>query len=91
MSTCRACGAGIRWARTTAGKAIPLDAEPTDAGNVILEYGAVDDAAGSAAGGTGSPTAHVIGSKGLPLELSHLADEPRWMPHHATCPKWGKR
>jgi hypothetical protein len=80
MSTCRACGAPIRWARTAKGKAIPLDPDPAEAGNVILEepFGA-------------DPIAHVIGSKGVPLELGHLAELPRFMPHHATCPEWGKR
>lgn len=27
MSTCRGCGASILWARTAAGRAIPLNAE----------------------------------------------------------------
>lgn len=36
MSTCRACPAEIRWARTTNGKAIPLDATPHPDGNVRL-------------------------------------------------------
>lgn len=34
---CRSCGAPIRWARTRAGKAVPLDAEPADDGNVVLQ------------------------------------------------------
>lgn len=33
---CRSCGAPIRWARTAAGKHIPLDATPTPDGNVLL-------------------------------------------------------
>lgn len=83
MNECRACEAPIRWARTAkGGKAIPLDLEPAETGNVVLEENA----------GLGqAPTAHVVGKNGLPLELAHLADAPRYMPHHATCPKWGKR
>lgn len=38
-ATCRSCGAPIIWARTVNGKAMPLDAEPTDAGNVSLVNG----------------------------------------------------
>lgn len=34
---CQSCGAAIRWAKTTKGKPIPLDAEPCDDGNVVLE------------------------------------------------------
>lgn len=75
MSTCRACSSPIRWARTVNGRAIPLDQEPTADGNVILD----------------GDTAHVIGNTGtVPFELAHLADEDRWMPHHATCPNWSK-
>lgn len=35
-ATCRSCGAPIRWVRTRAGKAMPLDAEPVATGNVVL-------------------------------------------------------
>ena len=80
MNACRACKKPIRWARTANDRPIPLDPTPTDDGNVVL----------SGVGGTGAPVAHVIGKHGLPLELAHLADEPRYMPHHATCEKWGR-
>lgn len=39
MSSCRSCGAEITWARTPANKAMPLDAEPNPAGNVMLADG----------------------------------------------------
>lgn len=35
----------------------------------------------------GAGIAHVLG----PLDLVADPDELRWMPHHATCPNWGKR
>lgn len=35
-SACSSCGAAIRWAKTPAGKAIPLDAEPASDGNIRL-------------------------------------------------------
>lgn len=38
-NTCRACGAPIRWAITTAkGRRIPLDPEPRPDGNLHLDY-----------------------------------------------------
>ncbi len=38
MTTCRSCGAPIRWAKTAAGKRMPLDVEPTRDGNVQLGW-----------------------------------------------------
>ena len=39
MSNCRSCSAPIIWARTTRGKAIPLDAQPTSLGNIEISDG----------------------------------------------------
>ena len=36
---CRSCRAPIVWARTTAGRLMPLDPTPTDAGNVEIING----------------------------------------------------
>lgn len=36
MTDCRSCGAPIRWARTSTGKRMPVDAEPNPDGNVTL-------------------------------------------------------
>jgi hypothetical protein len=38
-SRCRGCEATILWARTKTGSRIPLDAEPTRAGNVAFVDG----------------------------------------------------
>jgi len=35
MKTCKGCGAEIRWIKTEAGKAMPLDANPR---NFYVEY-----------------------------------------------------
>lgn len=35
--TCRSCGALIRWAVTASGRRMPVDAEPHEHGNVVLE------------------------------------------------------
>lgn len=76
MSRCRVCPAEIRWARTAQGRLIPLDAEQNADGNVLLD----------------GDTAHVLGNtRTVPFELAHLDTGERWMPHHATCPSWGRR
>jgi hypothetical protein len=36
VSTCNSCSAPVIWARTTNGKSMPVDAEPTEQGNVEL-------------------------------------------------------
>lgn len=35
-NTCKSCGASIHWAYTESGKRMPVDAEPTAAGNIRL-------------------------------------------------------
>lgn len=72
MSTCRSCGASIRWAITErSGKRIPVDPDPVDDGNLVLR-----DAGGG----------DVIASVVAPGEL--LLDDPgvRFVSHFATCP-----
>jgi hypothetical protein len=34
---CGSCGALIAWVRTAAGKRMPIDFEPTEDGNVVIE------------------------------------------------------
>ncbi len=36
MIVCRSCGAEIEWAKTPAGKNIPLDKEPEVDGNILV-------------------------------------------------------
>lgn len=35
---CKACGTKIYWARTGRGATMPVDAEKTEAGNVVLKW-----------------------------------------------------
>lgn len=37
MSTCRSCGAPIRWVKTAKGRSMPIDSEPVANGNVIID------------------------------------------------------
>ncbi len=51
MSACRSCGARIVWAKTSTGKAIPVDADPVEHGNIVLSSGGVAEV-GPAGSGT---------------------------------------
>ena len=37
MATCKSCGATIRWHMTANGKKMPLDAQPCQGGNLIID------------------------------------------------------
>lgn len=83
MSRCHHCPAHIVWARTAAGKLMPLDANSDDtiradpSGNIAAR---VDGA---------QISARVIGED--LLSGPDLEDgEVRAMPHFATCPGWGR-
>ena len=39
LANCRSCHASIIWAKTHAGKAMPVDAEPVANGNIALGIG----------------------------------------------------
>jgi len=77
-STCRSCGAPIVWARTPAGKLMPLDVTPTTAGNVILHMGPE----------RGQATAHVETAAESATRRAHPipAAQLAYVPHFATCP-----
>lgn len=70
MSACRSCGAPVRWVITSRGKRMPLDAEPVDDGNVVLDMSDRND-----------PVAIVV-----PPEQILVEDGPRYVSHFATCP-----
>lgn len=79
---CRSCGAPILWVVTENGKRMPLDAEPTEAGKVIIRMG-----------GRGLPAdaelAHVETKEETEARLKAREPAARtaFMPHHATCPQ----
>lgn len=81
MPTCEACGAPIVWAQTVNEKLMPVDAEPTRAGNVLLG----DDAP------TAQPRlreATVLGAR----QALDARDAGRtlYKSHFATCPSAGQ-
>ena len=72
MNACRSCGAPILWARTEAGKSIPLDSEPHPGGTIRI-----DDA--------NPPLAIVVTIyAATPDEL--FGGAPLYRSHFATCP-----
>lgn len=71
-SRCRACGAEIRWERTAArDRAIPLDPDPIETGNVVL-----DDDGRAVVLGAGSLDL----DGGRPRYMPHHATCPNWPP-----------
>jgi hypothetical protein len=79
VATCRSCEAPIVWGKTRAGRAMPLDAEPDPAGNVVL---------------LANGTAVVLTADEAAERRLTFPEEVRRMPHHATCPQadeWRRR
>lgn len=77
-SHCRSCRAEILWALTPLGKRMPVDAQPSETGNVHLDHA------------KSPPTARVLST----MDLDRLpADTPRYTSHFATCPdhEWHRR
>ena len=72
MARCRSCDAKIRWARTSSGKAMPLDPEPTPEGNIQLCIVG------------GEEIAAVLGAGDR--AAAQLEQIPLYVSHFATCP-----
>ncbi len=68
---CRSCGAEMYFAKTEGGQTLPVDVEPREGGNVLLDFNQA----------TGQLTATVIGKDNMPP-----AGRNRYMSHFATCP-----
>lgn len=73
MSACRSCDARIIWAKTEAGRPMPLDHTPSPTGTVIL-----------LPVGGGRRVARVLA--GEELEEYRTANKTLFVTHWATCP-----
>ena len=74
METCRYCHTRIIWARTHAGKLMPLDPDPHEDGNVMLTRSPA-----------GTPQATLLG----PGDMLFMPEgATRHLPHFATCPNY---
>ncbi len=82
MNRCRSCDALIRWAKTSAGKLMPLDAEPTRNGNVQLGWVGGEEIAIV----VGPADAVAAQAAGIELYLSHFATCPSAAQHRASRP-----
>jgi hypothetical protein len=67
------CGAPIRWVKTAGGKAIPLDAEPNQDGNVQVGY-------------IGGEEVAIVLNDAADRAAAQVDGQQLYMPHHATCP-----
>jgi len=80
MEHCRSCGADVIWVVTTNGKRMPVDAKPSDIGNLTLHP--VED--------EGPPVAmyHTTRLSGTSYYISHFATCPqskRWKKKHGAA------
>jgi hypothetical protein len=73
VTTCRSCGAAIRWLEIRpGGKSMPIDSEPHADGNVLADLNA----------GMGI----VLSNASRAVVLEETPDEPLYRSHFATCP-----
>lgn len=72
LEHCRSCGRPIVWARTSAGKSMPLDPEPTDRGTLVVAL--TED------------ILHAAVVKGPQRDGMRAAHKPLYLPHFTTCP-----
>lgn len=71
---CRSCRAPVRWVETRQGKRMPINAEPTHSGTLVLYR---------RAGSDGQPVGGWIVRRAWPFDAP---DEPLYTSHFATCP-----
>lgn len=76
-SRCESCDAEIIWARTQRGERMPLDAEPSESGNVLLTGQPPKRRAGVLTRGQ-AEGARAVGQR---LHLSHFASCPMASAH----------
>jgi hypothetical protein len=72
---CRSCGAPIIWARTLTGRAMPVNAEPKEGGNVELSLR------------QGHMRATVHTTESVARHLGPQARSELRLAHFATCPQ----
>ncbi len=70
-SPCKSCGAPILWTVTAAGRRMPVDAEPSDIGNIEVSGGLV---------------LHATTIAGHDLVRARAVGFPLYLSHFATCP-----
>jgi hypothetical protein len=71
MSRCKSCGQDLIWAKTAAGKSIPIDTAPAAGGNVMLQSR------------QGLPPLAIVFGAGTAPPTNQAR---RYTSHFATCP-----
>lgn len=79
MKRCDTCGAPIFWSATISGKKMPIDAEPTPEGLLVI-LPPKDDLPKS----LGTAVDFRVGTDAVNKMLAEGC--PRWTSHFATCP-----
>jgi hypothetical protein len=82
MSSCSSCGARVEWVTTDAGKKMPLDLEPSAAGNVVVR--------GDGVARTLGPLELAMLPTGTVRRVSHFATCPN-AEQHRRPPARGRR
>jgi hypothetical protein len=84
VAACSSCGAPITWARTSSGKAIPLDAGPDPTGNLLVvdRHGTTLPAPVARAAVERGYATVMVARRG---HRSIDPDLPHWRSHFATC------
>jgi hypothetical protein len=85
VAACSSCGAPITWARTSSGKAIPLDAGPDPTGNLLVvdRHGTTLPAPVARAAVERGYATVMVARRG---HRSIDPDLPHWRSHFSTCP-----
>lgn len=84
MSTCSSCSARVEWVTTDAGKKMPLDLEPSAAGNVVVR--------GDGVAATLGPIELAMLPAGTVRRVSHFATCPNADQHRRRPgPSRGRR
>lgn len=85
VATCSSCGARITWARTSSGKAIPLDVGDDPTGNLMVvdRHGVTLPAPVARAAVERGYATVMVARRG---HRSIDPDLPHWRSHFATCP-----
>jgi len=84
VTECRSCGAAIIWTKTQKGKNMPVDAEPSSAGNYVLQVHLVEPR-------EDAPAPLTVR---LANDAAATYTGPKHQSHFETCPdakRWSKR
>lgn len=71
MSTCRSCGARITWLTAMSGKAICVDEDPVETGNIVVL----------------GPSTTCMVYRNAEAAAAQNPDKPRYLSHFVTCPQ----